>query len=117
MDNSLYDMIFKRKSFHLFRGIGDETISDKELSDIEKYFDKLVPLDPNIKVKIKDNFNFIYLFGTYAYIVLYHITCKFLSVNKYNFLVELLNILFGFLAIGTRRDKYALCCLLFIQGS
>ncbi len=53
MNSSLYDMIFKRKSFHLFRGIGDEKISNKELLDIEKYFDKLVPLDPNIKVKMK----------------------------------------------------------------
>lgn len=53
MNSSLYDMIFKRKSFHLFRGVGDEKISDKELSDIEEYFDKLVPLDPNIKVKMK----------------------------------------------------------------
>ncbi len=28
MDNNLYDMIFKRKSFHLFRNIGDEKISE-----------------------------------------------------------------------------------------
>lgn len=30
MDNKLYDMIFKRKSFHLFRNIGNEPITDKE---------------------------------------------------------------------------------------
>ena len=53
MDNSLYDMIFKRKSFHLFRNIGDEKISDDELKDIEEYFSKLKPLVDDIKVKIK----------------------------------------------------------------
>ena len=53
MDNNLYEMIFKRKSFHLFRNIGDEHISDKELNDIQEHFHSLIPLDPNIKVKIK----------------------------------------------------------------
>ena len=53
MDNNLYDMIFKRKSFHLFRNIGDEKISEEELKDIENYFNKIKPLDPNIKTKIK----------------------------------------------------------------
>lgn len=31
MDNNLYEMIFKRKSFHLFRDIGNELISEDEL--------------------------------------------------------------------------------------
>ena len=53
MDNNLYDMIFKRKSFHLFRNIGDEKISEEELKDIENYFNKIKPLDPNIKTKIR----------------------------------------------------------------
>ena len=53
MDNNLYDMIFKRKSFHLFRNIGDEKISEEELKDIENYFNKIKPLDKNIKTKIK----------------------------------------------------------------
>lgn len=53
MDNKLYEMIFKRKSFHLFRNIGDEKITDEELSDIEDNFYKLKPLVPNIDVKIK----------------------------------------------------------------
>ena len=52
MDNSLYDMIFKRKSFHLFRNIGDEKISDEELQDIENYISKLTPLVNDIKYKI-----------------------------------------------------------------
>ena len=53
-----YDMIFKRKSFHLFRNIGDESLTTKELADIEAYFSKVVPLNKDIKVKMiidKDN--------------------------------------------------------------
>ena len=53
MNNELYDMIFKRKSFHLFRNIGKEHISNEELKDIEEYFTKLKPLAEDIKVKIK----------------------------------------------------------------
>ena len=53
MDNTLYDMIFKRKSFHLFRNIGDEHITENELKDIEEHFSKLKPLDDSIKVKMK----------------------------------------------------------------
>ena len=52
MDNSLYDMIFKRKSFHLFRNIGNEKISSEELRDIEDYISKLTPLVNDIKYKI-----------------------------------------------------------------
>ena len=47
-----YDMIFKRKSFHLFRNIGDESLTTKELADIEAYFSKVVPLNKDIKVKM-----------------------------------------------------------------
>ena len=53
MNKDLYKMIFKRKSFHLFRNIGNEHIADEELNDIEKEFSKLKPLIDNIKVKIK----------------------------------------------------------------
>ena len=53
MDNSLYDMIFKRKSFHLFRNIGEEHITHEELKDIEEYFSKIEPLVKDINVKIK----------------------------------------------------------------
>ena len=53
MNNELYDMIFKRKSFHLFRNIGKEHISNEELKDIEEYSAKLKPLVDDIKVKIK----------------------------------------------------------------
>ena len=53
MDNNLYEMVFKRKSFHLFRNIGSEHITSEELSDIEKEFSQLKPLIEDIKVKIK----------------------------------------------------------------
>ena len=53
MDNYLYNMIFKRKSFHLFRNIGSERITLEELRDIEKEFNKLKRLASDINVKIK----------------------------------------------------------------
>ena len=53
MDKKLYEMIFKRKSFHLFRNIGNEHITDNELKDIEEQFDKFKPLIDDINVKIK----------------------------------------------------------------
>ena len=53
MNKDLYEMIFKRKSFHLFRNIGNEHLSKEELKDIEKEFSKLKPLVEDIKVKIK----------------------------------------------------------------
>lgn len=53
MNDVLYNMIFKRKSFHLFRNIGEEHISDDELKDIENIFYTFKPLIKDLKVKIK----------------------------------------------------------------
>ena len=53
MDRKLYDMIFKRKSFHLFRNIGHEHITEEEIKDIEEQFTKFEPLVENIGVKMK----------------------------------------------------------------
>ncbi len=53
MNKDLYEMIFKRKSFHLFRNIGNDHINEDELNDIEKEFSKLKPLVDDIKVKIR----------------------------------------------------------------
>jgi hypothetical protein len=54
LDNDLYDMIFKRKSFHLFRNIGDQKITEKEINDIYDYYNnKVEPLVKDIKVKMK----------------------------------------------------------------
>lgn len=47
-----YKMIFKRKSFHLFRGEKDK-ISQKELGEIEETFQKIKPLIADIKVDMK----------------------------------------------------------------
>lgn len=48
-----YDMIFKRKSFHLFRNVGNEKITQDELSDIEKAYRDFVLLYPEIKTEIR----------------------------------------------------------------
>ena len=53
LDIRLYDMIFKRKSFHLFRDIGNERITEEELRGIEEFFNKAQPLYKDIKVKMK----------------------------------------------------------------
>lgn len=52
MDKKLYDMIFKRKSFHLFRGIGNLNITNEEIEIINKKILELIPLDKDIKTKI-----------------------------------------------------------------
>lgn len=53
MNNNLYDMIFKRKSFHLFRNIGNEHITEDELKEIENDFNNFKTLVEDIEVKIK----------------------------------------------------------------
>ena len=53
MRQELYNQIFKRKSFHLFRNIGKEKISSEELKDIEETFYTFIPLVKDIKVRIK----------------------------------------------------------------
>ena len=53
MNDNLYDMIFKRKSFHLLRNFGYERITDDELKDIEKEFNNFEPLVEDITVKMK----------------------------------------------------------------
>ena len=53
MNKNLYDMIFKRKSFHLFRNIGNEKITEEELNEIENEFSKFQRLCPDIKIKMK----------------------------------------------------------------
>lgn len=52
MKKEFYDMIFKRKSFHLFRNITG-TISESELDGIKKVYETLVSLCPEIKTWIK----------------------------------------------------------------
>lgn len=51
MESLLYQMIFKRKSFHLFKDTGH--ISDEELAQIEEVFHACRPLCPEIQVGMK----------------------------------------------------------------
>ncbi len=53
MNNTFYEMIFKRKSFHIFRNVGNESISDNELIEIQNAFSSFTPLDPAIKTAIR----------------------------------------------------------------
>lgn len=53
MDNELYPMIFRRKSFHLFRNTGNAVISEKELNQIREAWDSFIPLNPEIHTAIK----------------------------------------------------------------
>ena len=51
MDSRLYPMIFKRKSFHIFRDIG--SIDSHELQSIEEAYKTFTPLVSDIKTAIK----------------------------------------------------------------
>ena len=53
INNELYNMIFKRKSFHLFRNIGDEVISLQEIKNITETYKTFTPLYSDIKTEIK----------------------------------------------------------------
>lgn len=53
MNNEYYDMIFKRKSFHLFHMTGNESLSAQELQQIQTEFKKFQPLDETIQVDLQ----------------------------------------------------------------
>ena len=53
MDASLYEMIFKRRSFHLFRNAGDAKISEAELAGIPDAWSGFSPLHPEIRTGIR----------------------------------------------------------------
>ena len=53
MNNIFYEMIFRRKSFHTFRNVGNESISENELNDIQNAYSELAPLNPEIKTAIR----------------------------------------------------------------
>lgn len=48
-----YDAIFKRKSFHLFRNVGNDSLTNEELADIEKAYEGFETLYPDIKTGIR----------------------------------------------------------------
>ena len=51
MNEIYYEMVFKRKSFHMFRKIF--SLSANELQEIESQFTKLIPLENNINVAFR----------------------------------------------------------------
>ena len=53
MNSVFYDMIFKRKSFHIFLNVGNESIGRQELEDIQKAYAGFAPLCPGIKTAIR----------------------------------------------------------------
>ena len=53
MNNIFYEMIFRRKSFHVFRNVGNESISKDELNDIQSAYSDFTPLNPGIKTAIR----------------------------------------------------------------
>ncbi|MDO4815657.1 MAG: nitroreductase family protein [Bacillota bacterium] len=48
-----YDAVFKRKSFHLFRGVGDDSITQEELNAIESAYSAFDCLYSDIKTAIR----------------------------------------------------------------
>ena len=53
MNAELYPMIFKRKSFHLFRNVGQDKIESAEIEDIKKAYASFEPLCPDIRTAIR----------------------------------------------------------------
>jgi len=53
MNDILYEMIFKRKSFHIFRNVSDASISKEELDDIFKAYSSFIPLNQQIRTAIR----------------------------------------------------------------
>lgn len=53
LNKELYRMIFKRKSFHLFRNIGNEHISTSDIENIKEIYRTFIPLYPDIKTAVR----------------------------------------------------------------
>ena len=53
LNSIFYEMIFKRKSFHIFRNVGDASIGKDELNDIQNVYSEFIPLNPEIKTAIR----------------------------------------------------------------
>lgn len=53
MDNTFFEAIFKRKSFHLFRNIEKTDLTDEELNEIYEAYNSLDSLYPDIKTDIR----------------------------------------------------------------
>lgn len=53
IEEELYPAIYKRKSFHLFRNLGEEKISVEERNKIEQAYKRCFPLCSDIKTAIR----------------------------------------------------------------
>ncbi len=53
MKENYYEAIFKRKSFHLFRGVGNDTITQDEIDNIKKAYADFDCLYPDIKTAVR----------------------------------------------------------------
>lgn len=53
MDERLYEAMARRKSFHVFRGIGDGSITNDDLADIMAVISELRPLYPEIRTALR----------------------------------------------------------------
>ena len=53
MDANLYPAVFKRKSFHLFRGVGSERLTETELAEIRSAYESFERLYPGIRTAIR----------------------------------------------------------------
>ena len=53
MTSEYYSAIFKRKSFHLFRNVGHEKLTDSELSNIENAWNTFEALYPGTRTAIR----------------------------------------------------------------
>ena len=53
MKKDFYPMIFKRKSFHLFRNVGQEKIDESELSALKGAWASFERLNPQIKTAVR----------------------------------------------------------------
>ena len=51
--SDLYEMIYKRKSFHLFRNVGDGKLTENDLQEIRTTYEKIKALYPDIKTDIR----------------------------------------------------------------
>ncbi len=53
MDATYYNTIYKRRSFHLFRGLGPEKLSEAELDELRAAWAGFEPLCPEIRTAIR----------------------------------------------------------------
>lgn len=53
MREDFYEAVFMRKSFHLFRGVGNETITPDELEEIERAWDGFDRLLPDVRTALR----------------------------------------------------------------